>query len=182
MRDMSGSADASATGIRSTPRMPVVRAEDYRLLEEEFADLHEEVGDGREELPWEAGQDEPQMRRRGRAHVVAALAAGIVVFVALTLHALGVHRPPSGISTERPPAPRVHAARTAASPVRASRTAGARPVESRSHQVRPQRTRRSRVSLATTSQTGVRVSSRISPPQNPGSASQPAGGEFGFER
>jgi hypothetical protein len=192
MRDVSGrSADASAAGVRSADlRTSAVRAEreprpDYRLLEEEFVGLNEEGGDEREELAWEPDPYRPR-RRHGRANAVSALLAGVAVFVALTVHALGPVGPAGGRAPRSRVVPRVStAAPTSRVPPRTSRPnggGGGRHEIGGSRRPRPRDASPARHAVAAPS-----VPTRhgaTGPPEPPTSASaRPlAAGEFGFER
>jgi hypothetical protein len=104
------------------------RRPDYRLLEEELADVYD-AGDahveGHEELEWEAGPRRSKPRR-GRAHAASALVAGLAVSVALLLHALGGGAPAGSVSPGGVRAGRGPGARQVGDPLaRASRPAAA---------------------------------------------------------
>jgi hypothetical protein len=198
MRDMSGRPADATAGTRSTPRVPVGRAvsagasdarprprPDYRLLEEEFFDAHDTAGHERDELDWAAAFPETGRRRRLRAHVTSVLVTGVVVTVALTLHAIDAGRPP--ISAGAEPTPRVHAT-PGFSQVRPRTNAGpAREGLPRAR--RADRTPRSHSPVGFTGR--VAPVTTASPPQGSGRRSSspgagsgrpPAPREFGFER
>jgi hypothetical protein len=199
MRDMSGRPADATTGTRSTPRVPVGRVvsagasdarreprPDHRLLEEEFIG-HEETGHEREELDWGGAFPEPEGRRRGRAHVISALVTGVVVFVALTVHALDAGRSPSGVVAGTapslhatpgvPPAePRANAGPTRGGLSRARRAGRA----TRSHG-RAGLTGRA-ATFATRSQGSGRLASSPSPSPSPSPGRPLSPHEFGFER